>query len=283
MTAVTKGPASVPVPAGLAAVATLTGAAVLAGLVGVLVGSFLNVVIYRVPRGLSILRPGSSCPRCSAPVAWYDNVPLLSWVVLRGRCRHCGAPISVRYPVVEAATALVAAGTTVAAGAAWSTVGLCVLAVSMVPLVGIELDGLTPPPAIATTGTALGVVALGAAAAAGDGRTRIAWAIAGMAGAALVGLGATRLARRGGSAPAPTIPTALLPTGAVLGWLGGWAAVAGAATVLVVLAGAAAATARRREAPGGEPHPLPRGWGTVMARAGAGAVLVALVVTGSLR
>jgi leader peptidase (prepilin peptidase)/N-methyltransferase len=79
---------------------------VLAGLVGAVVGSFLNVVIWRLPRGESLSRPRSRCPRCGAPIAWYDNVPILSWVFLRGRCRRCRAPISVRYPAVEALTAL---------------------------------------------------------------------------------------------------------------------------------------------------------------------------------
>lgn len=79
---------------------------------GLVVGSFLNVVVHRVPLGLSILRPGSACPACDHPVRAYDNVPLLSWMVLRGRCRDCSAPIPWRYPAVEAATGLlfVAAG-----------------------------------------------------------------------------------------------------------------------------------------------------------------------------
>jgi len=66
------------------------------------VGSFLNVVIARVPRGQSVVSPRSRCPRCAAAIAWYDNVPVLSWILLRARCRACGAPISWRYPLVEA-------------------------------------------------------------------------------------------------------------------------------------------------------------------------------------
>jgi leader peptidase (prepilin peptidase)/N-methyltransferase len=68
---------------------------------GAVVGSFLNVVIARVPAGLSIVRPGSRCPRCEKPIAWYDNLPIVSWLLLRGRCRRCGLPISIRYPLVE--------------------------------------------------------------------------------------------------------------------------------------------------------------------------------------
>jgi leader peptidase (prepilin peptidase)/N-methyltransferase len=72
-----------------------------ATLVGAVVGSFLNVVIARVPAGQSVVRPRSRCPRCQRPIAWYDNLPVLSWLLLRGRCRGCALPISWRYPVVE--------------------------------------------------------------------------------------------------------------------------------------------------------------------------------------
>jgi leader peptidase (prepilin peptidase)/N-methyltransferase len=72
-----------------------------AAAVGAVVGSFLNVVIARVPEGESIVRPRSRCPACKAPIAWYDNLPVLSWLALRGRCRACGARISLRYPAVE--------------------------------------------------------------------------------------------------------------------------------------------------------------------------------------
>lgn len=77
----------------------------LAGAFGALIGSFLNVCIVRLPKDESVIRPRSHCPRCQAPVAWYDNVPVLSWLLLRGRCRRCREPISVHYPLVELATA----------------------------------------------------------------------------------------------------------------------------------------------------------------------------------
>ena len=73
---------------------------------GGVIGSFLNVVVYRLPAGLSIVHPGSHCPKCNHPIRWFDNVPVLSWFLLRGRCRDCHAPISIRYPLVEAATML---------------------------------------------------------------------------------------------------------------------------------------------------------------------------------
>ena len=69
------------------------------------VGSFLNVVVYRLPVGKSLVHPGSHCPACKHPIRWYDNVPVFAWLLLRGRCRDCGSRISVRYPVVEAITA----------------------------------------------------------------------------------------------------------------------------------------------------------------------------------
>lgn len=81
---------------------------VVAFLVGLNIGSFLNVVIARVPEGLSIVAPGSRCPRCLSPIRWYDNVPLVSWVLLRAKCRKCGLPISARYPTVELLTAFLA-------------------------------------------------------------------------------------------------------------------------------------------------------------------------------
>ena len=83
--------------------ATATLAAI-CGVFGLLIGSFLNVVIWRVPRGESIVRPPSACPACGHTLRPYDNVPLLSWMLLRARCRDCGAPISARYPVVELTT-----------------------------------------------------------------------------------------------------------------------------------------------------------------------------------
>ncbi|MFW5951720.1 MAG: prepilin peptidase [Gemmatimonadota bacterium] len=74
-------------------------------LVGAAVGSFLNVCIYRWPAGESVIRPRSRCPSCGEPVAWYDNLPVLSWLLLRGRCRSCGAGISIQYPLIELAVA----------------------------------------------------------------------------------------------------------------------------------------------------------------------------------
>jgi leader peptidase (prepilin peptidase) / N-methyltransferase len=76
-------------------------------LMGGAVGSFLNVVVYRLPLGLSLIYPPSHCPKCSKRIPWYDNVPILGWIMLRGRCRQCHNPISARYPLVEAITAAI--------------------------------------------------------------------------------------------------------------------------------------------------------------------------------
>ena len=89
----------------LAPSAALPLLAPLVAVVGACIGSFLNVVVWRLPREESLLFPGSHCPRCGASLAWFENVPLLSWLLLRGRCRHCQAPIAVRYPLVELLTA----------------------------------------------------------------------------------------------------------------------------------------------------------------------------------
>ncbi|HUC39420.1 MAG TPA: prepilin peptidase [Gemmatimonadales bacterium] len=79
----------------------------LAGAFGAVLGSFLNVCVYRIPAGQSIVHPRSRCPSCKQPIAWRDNIPIVSWLVLRGRCRWCLKPISVQYPLVEAIVALV--------------------------------------------------------------------------------------------------------------------------------------------------------------------------------
>ena len=91
--------------------------AAFSGLLGLMIGSFLNVVIWRVPRGESVVRPPSHCPHCDHQLAPLDNIPLLSWLALRGRCRHCGGPISARYPAVELTTGVLFAALALKFGA----------------------------------------------------------------------------------------------------------------------------------------------------------------------
>lgn len=132
-----------------------------AGLFGLIVGSFLNVVAHRLPRGDSLVKPRSACPECGVTVRSYDNVPVLSWLVLRGRCRDCGTPISARYPLVEAGTAALWLGVVAVhhADTAQLVLGL-VLVTFLVPMAMIDLERriipnkLTGPAALA--GLAIG-------------------------------------------------------------------------------------------------------------------------------
>jgi len=123
---------------GSATLAVLAGpvGVVFAGVFGALLGSFLNVCVHRLPRGESIIRPRSRCPGCGHLIAWYDNVPLLSWLALGARCRHCRAAISVQYPLVELAVALVWAG-----AVAWRgpSLGALAAAVFVTLLLGMAL------------------------------------------------------------------------------------------------------------------------------------------------
>jgi leader peptidase (prepilin peptidase)/N-methyltransferase len=113
---------------------------VIAAVMGAVFGSFLNVVAYRLPRGESLSRPRSRCPSCETPIKPYDNVPVLSWVALRGRCRSCGARISARYPLVEAGTALLCALVVIAKGADEDALLGLALVLLLVPVALIDLD-----------------------------------------------------------------------------------------------------------------------------------------------
>jgi len=125
--------------------------------VGAVVGSFLNVVIARVPRGHSIVSPGSRCPRCGTAIAWYDNIPIFSWLLLRARCRNCKLPISARYPLVELITAVLAVAIFHQEGATWAAVGYFVLAATLLALSYIDLDTWLLPHQITWPLLALGV------------------------------------------------------------------------------------------------------------------------------
>jgi leader peptidase (prepilin peptidase)/N-methyltransferase len=113
---------------------------VIAAVMGAVFGSFLNVVAYRLPRGESLSRPRSRCPGCETPIRPYDNVPVLSWIALRGRCRSCGERIPARYPLVEAGTAALCALVVIAKGADEDALLGLALVLLLVPVTLIDLD-----------------------------------------------------------------------------------------------------------------------------------------------
>ena len=137
---------------------TTAVAAVLAGIFGAIIGSFLNVVAYRLPRGESLSHPPSRCPNCGAPVKPYDNIPVLSWLLLRGRCRNCANPISARYPIVEAGTGLLCALVVIVKGAEAEAIIGIVLVFILVPVTLIDLDTTTIPNKITYPGFVVGVI-----------------------------------------------------------------------------------------------------------------------------
>jgi leader peptidase (prepilin peptidase)/N-methyltransferase len=139
---------------------TLAYAAALAGAFGLIIGSFLNVVVYRLPRGESVVFPASRCPSCETPIKPYDNVPVLSWLWLRGRCRSCHSSISARYPIVEAITAALLVAVVLDKGAdrdAWLGIAFVIL---LVPVTLIDLDHRIIPNTLMLVGTVVSVALL---------------------------------------------------------------------------------------------------------------------------
>jgi leader peptidase (prepilin peptidase) / N-methyltransferase len=130
-----------------------------AGLLGTILGSFLNVVAYRLPRHESLVTPASHCTRCGTPVKPYDNVPVLSWLLLRGHCRSCGEPISVRYPLIEAATGALCVGAVLVHHSAVSIVLSILLILLCVPAAVIDLEHRIIPNRITGLGVALALLA----------------------------------------------------------------------------------------------------------------------------
>lgn len=182
---------------------------------GLAVGSFLNVVAARLPLKRSIVSPGSACPSCETPIAWYDNIPLLSYAVLRGRCRHCGVSISWRYPAVEAATAVLVACCALKFGFSWEFLVAAVFCAVLVAISATDLERRIIPNRIVLPAT----VALLAA------QTvlhpSVEWIVAGVAAAAFfliaalvypggMGMGDVKLALLLGVVLGRTVPVALM-------------------------------------------------------------------------
>jgi leader peptidase (prepilin peptidase)/N-methyltransferase len=166
----------------------------IAGVFGALLGSFLNVCVYRLPRDESVVRPRSHCPGCNVLIAWYDNIPVVSWLLLRARCRHCRAPISVRYPLVELSVAAIWAASVWWWGPVWDALAAAVLLTLLLGIVltdaghyiipdefslgglgaGLALSFLTDPigPVAAALGAAAGFTVMWGVKAAGDAALR---------------------------------------------------------------------------------------------------------------
>ena len=191
------------------------GPAVVAFLPALAVGSFLNVVAARVPEGRSVVQPGSACPHCGTEIRARDNVPLLSYLVLRGRCRDCGAAIGWRYPAVELATALLVAGCFADFGVSWHAAAGAVFSIALVVISAIDLEHRIVPNKIVLPAAAV-VLALMLAS-----KLSIEWPIAGF-GAALflflaalayprgMGMGDVKLALLLGFATGKSVPVAIL-------------------------------------------------------------------------
>ena len=134
----------------------LVAASALAGLV---VGSFLNVCVYRLPRRESLVWPSSRCTSCGRALSWYENIPIASWLALGGRCRTCGKPISIAYPTVEAVTAVVFAGAALVYGLTWLLAIRLLFASVLIVLFVIDLRHRILPNAITLPGIAAGFLA----------------------------------------------------------------------------------------------------------------------------
>ncbi|HYB24708.1 MAG TPA: prepilin peptidase [Solirubrobacteraceae bacterium] len=222
-------------------------AATFAGVLGAIFGSFLNVVAYRLPRHESLIKPASHCPRCGTPVKPYDNIPILSWLALRGHCRSCGRAISPRYPLVEALTAALCVGAVLVHHSAASVALSIVLILLVVPAALIDLEHRIIPNKLTAPGAAL-ALALGLALDPGGEPARLIAAAAGggfllMAALAYpggMGMGDVKLAAVMGLALGSALAPALLI-----------ALVAGVAFGAVVIARKGAQVGRKTAVPFG--------------------------------
>jgi leader peptidase (prepilin peptidase) / N-methyltransferase len=182
---------------------------------GLALGSFLNVVAARLPRGGSIVHPASACMSCSTPIAWYDNVPLVSYAVLRGRCRRCGVRIPLRYPAVELVTALLVAACVLAFGVTFEALVAAFCCAVLVTVSAIDLEHRIIPNRIVLPAAAIVLVAQTAL------EPSLEWALAALgcslflflavlAYPAGMGMGDVKLALLLGAALGRTAPVALM-------------------------------------------------------------------------
>ena len=192
---------------------------ILCGVLGLMIGSFLNVVIYRVPRKESVVSPPSRCPGCGKEIAPRDNIPVVSWLILRGRCRHCGMRISPRYPAVELANAALFVAMALRFGEDWALPAFLVLAAACLAGSMIDFEHMLLPNRLVFPSFFLAAALLIAAAVIDDEWDRLAragiGAVAASGGLLLLAL----LWPRGGAMGGGDIKFALL-LGECLGWLG---------------------------------------------------------------
>jgi leader peptidase (prepilin peptidase)/N-methyltransferase len=254
--------------------ATRITATFVAAVFGLIIGSFLNVVVYRAPRGLSVVQPGSFCPACGTPIRSSDNIPVISWLALRAKCRHCGEPISPRYPAVELLTGALFAAVAWSLGAHWAVPGMCALGATALALAAIELDGMVPPASLALIGTGVGAALLLAASIADRRWWHLGGMLIGIAVAGCAAVIAVRRSRRHGS---DATMWALVPAGAVAGWVGAPGTVVGVATFVVTVV-PVAMLIRGRARHGDPEHD---GGVAVAAAVGAAAALIGAFVAGS--
>jgi leader peptidase (prepilin peptidase) / N-methyltransferase len=191
------------------------GAAAVALLPGLAVGSFLNVLAARIPLRRSIVSPGSACMSCGTALAWYDNVPLVSYAVLRGRCRHCGTAISLRYPAVEALTAALVAGCVLRFGLTWDALIGSFFCAALVAVSATDLERRIIPnrivlPAFAVVLAANTLLHPSVAWAAGAAGAAAFFFVAAIAYPDGMGMGDVKLALLLGAAVGRTVPVAVM-------------------------------------------------------------------------
>jgi leader peptidase (prepilin peptidase)/N-methyltransferase len=130
---------------------------VFAALFGACVGSFLNVCVYRWPAGQSVVRPPSRCPRCETPIRWHDNLPVVGWLLLRGRCRSCGEPISIQYPLIELTTASLWVAAALRHGPTWQGLSSALFFTLLLGIALTDARAYTIPDELSLGGLVLGL------------------------------------------------------------------------------------------------------------------------------